>query len=38
MYTVAPEKATSKPGDMSWTSINQTNAGSAEGMQRQEDM
>lgn len=38
MSTVTPEQATYKPGDMSWTLINQMNAGNARGMQRQEGM
>ena len=37
MSTVALEKATYKPDDMSWTLSYQTNAGNATGMQRQED-
>jgi len=36
MSTVAPEKATYKPGDMSWAMTNQINAGNADGMQKQE--
>jgi len=38
MFPVALERATFRPGDMFWTEINQTNAGNAEGMQKQEDM
>ena len=37
MSTVAPEKATYKPGDTFWTLINPTNAGNAEGMRKQGD-
>jgi len=37
MFPIILEKATYKPGNMSWTLINSTNARSAGGTQKQDD-